>query len=97
MERPTGMPGEPFAHGGMLVGSIIIDDGVDRLSFRNLGLDGVEEADEFLMPMARHAAADHLAFQDVERGEQGGDAMTLVDSMGLAARACHLGAAMTNL
>ena len=37
----------------MLVRGIIIDDGVDRLSSRYLGLDGVEEADKLLMPVAR--------------------------------------------
>ena len=62
----------------MLVGGIIVDDSVDRLSFGSLGVDGVEEADELLMPVARHAAAGHLAFQDVESSEQRGGAMALV-------------------
>jgi len=30
------------------------------------GLDPVEEADEFLMPVALHAAADDLAFEHIE-------------------------------
>ena len=51
---------------------------MDRLSLRHLRFDGVEEADELLMPVARHAAADHLAFEHVERGEQGGGAVALV-------------------
>src|SRR5207302_2641211 len=41
-------------------------------------LDGVEEADELLMPVALHAAADDLAFQHVEGGEQGGRAVALI-------------------
>src|SRR5215216_2426391 len=39
------------------------------------GPDGAEEVDELLMPVARHAAAGHLAFQDVESSEQGCGAM----------------------
>ena len=48
------------------------------LSGRNLRLDGVEEADELLMPMALHAAADDLAVEHVEGGEQRGGAVALV-------------------
>jgi hypothetical protein len=44
---------------------------------RQTGARANEEADELLMPMAWHTAADHLAVQDIERGEQGGGAMTL--------------------
>jgi hypothetical protein len=62
----------------MLVGGIIVDDGVDRFSLGDLGLEGVQEADELLMPMAWHTTADDLAIQDVERGEQGGSAVALV-------------------
>ena len=78
VEGPTRMPSEPFAHFRMLVGRIIVDNSVDRLSFGNLGLDGAEEADELLMSVARHATAGHLAFQDVESSEQGRGAMALV-------------------
>jgi hypothetical protein len=35
----------------MLVGGIIVDDGEDRFSLGDLGLEGVQEADELLMPM----------------------------------------------
>ena len=41
-------------------------------------LDGVEEADELLMPVALHAAADDGAVEDVEGGEQRGRAVALV-------------------
>ena len=40
--------------------------------------DGVEEADELLVPMPLHAAADNAAFQHVEGGEQRGGAVALV-------------------
>ena len=45
VEGPTAMSGEPLAHLGMFMGGVVIDDSVDRLSFWNLRLDGVEEAD----------------------------------------------------
>ena len=51
---------------------------MDRLVGRHLALDGIEKADEFLVPVALHAAADDLAFEDIESGEQGGGAVALV-------------------
>ena len=48
------------------------------LSARQLGLDGVEEADELLVPMALHVAPDHRAVEHVERGEQRRGAVALV-------------------
>ena len=41
VERPARMASKPLAHLGMFVRRIIIDDGVDRLSRRNLLFDGV--------------------------------------------------------
>ena len=41
-------------------------------------LDGVEEADELLVPVALHAAAEDGAVEDVEGGEQRGGAVALV-------------------
>jgi hypothetical protein len=59
MEHEARMAIEPGAHLGVLVAAviIIIEDDVDELVGRDLGLDRVEEADEFLMPVALHAAA----------------------------------------
>ena len=45
---------------------------------RTAPLDGIEELDEFLVGVARHAAADHAAIEDVEGGEQGGGAVALI-------------------
>ena len=44
----------------------------------DLALDGVEEADEFAVAVALHAAADDGAVEHAERGEQGGRAVPLV-------------------
>jgi hypothetical protein len=48
-------------------------DGVEPGHFagRHGSLDGRDEADELLMAMARHTAADDLAIEHTERGEQG--------------------------
>jgi len=62
----------------MLVGCVIVDDGMDFLSRRHLRLDSVEEADELLVPVALHIAADDGAVEDVEGGEQCRRAVTLV-------------------
>ena len=41
-------------------------------------LDGIEKADQLLMGVPLHAAAEHHALQDIEGGEQGGGAVALV-------------------
>ena len=47
--RPAGIPGQPLAYPRMLVGRIIVDDGVDYFPCRDLLLDRVEEANELLV------------------------------------------------
>src|SRR5262249_47302948 len=71
MEDEARMAGQPGLDLRMLVGGIVVDDDMDDLAGRHLGLDGIEEADEFLMPVALHAAADDLALEHVEGGEEG--------------------------
>jgi len=71
VEDPAWVSGEPGLHLGMLVDGVIVQDDVDHLAGRNCALDGVEEADEFLMAVALHAAAEDGAVEDVQRGEQG--------------------------
>ena len=61
-----GWRGQPVAHLGVLMGGVIIEDHVDRLVGRHLALDGIEKADEFLVPVALHAAADDFALEDIE-------------------------------
>jgi len=50
----------------VLVDGIVVEDRTDRLVGRNFTLDGIEKADEFLLPVALHAAPDDRAFQDIE-------------------------------
>ena len=60
VERPAGMSAQPFDHLGVLVGGVIVEDGVNRLASRDLALDGVEEADELLMSVALRATSGPL-------------------------------------
>ena len=62
----------------MFVGGIVVEHRMDQLAGRDFALDGVEEADEFAVAMALHAAADDGAVEYAERGEQGGRAVPLV-------------------
>ena len=78
MEYPARMIGQPFEDVGLLVGGVVVDDGVDDFSGRDDALDGVEEADELLVSMPSHAASDHGSVEEVERGEQSGRAVALV-------------------
>src|SRR5579872_6199419 len=72
------MPRQPLAHPWMLMGRIVVDDGVDRLFDGDLRLDGIEEADELLVAMALHVTANDSAIEDVEGCEQRGGAVTFV-------------------
>ena len=78
MEHPAGVPRQPLAHLWMLVGRIVVDDGVDRLFHGDLRLDRIEEADELLVAMVLHVAANDSAIEDVEGCEQRGGAVTFV-------------------
>jgi hypothetical protein len=66
----TRMAGQPLAHGGMLVGGVIVEDRVDGLSGGNLSLDRIKKANELLVTMALHVAPDHGSVEDVHRREQ---------------------------
>src|SRR5260370_2536903 len=78
MEDPARVIGEPPLDLGMLVGGVVVGDGMDNPARPDSALDGVEELDELLVGVAGHAAADYGAVEDVEGGKQGGGAVTLV-------------------
>jgi hypothetical protein len=48
---------------------------VAQLAGWDLALDGIEEAEEFEVAVALHAAADHPSTEHGERSKQGGRAM----------------------
>ena len=56
----------------------MIQDHVDEFAGGQVALDCIEEANELLVAMALHAAANHIARQHIERREQGGRAVPLV-------------------
>ena len=60
------VPFEPRLYPGMLVGAVIVYDQMQVKSGWNLSVYCLEKTNEFLMPMARHAVADHLAVEHAE-------------------------------
>ena len=71
--------GDPARRGPWAaVGRVVIQNDVDGLVGRQLGLEGVEEADELLMAVTLHVAPDHRASEDVQGGEQRRGAVALV-------------------
>ena len=93
VEGPARVPGEPGFDFWVGVRGVVVDNGLDQLAGRNRALDGIEEADELLVPVSLHAAAEDDPIERVEGGKQGGRAVPLVEAMGPAPRACDLDAA----
>jgi hypothetical protein len=60
------------------VGGVVVDHGLDALVGRDGAFDLVEEADELLVPVLLHAAADDGPVEHVERGEQRRRAVALI-------------------
>src|SRR5436853_7789195 len=69
---------EPGPRLGMLMRSVIVEDHMNDPADRDLCLNRVQEPDEFLVPMALHAAPNDLAVERVESGEQGSGAVSLI-------------------
>jgi hypothetical protein len=69
---------EPRLHAWVLVGRVVVHDDMQREFGRSLDVDLLEETDELLMPMARHAVANHLAVEHAEGRKQGGRAVAPV-------------------
>jgi hypothetical protein len=63
MEHEAGMPTEPGPQFGVLVAAVIVEDDMDELAGRDLGLERIEEANELLMRVALHAATDDPAVE----------------------------------
>ena len=78
MEGPAGMAGEPLADLFVFVGAVVVENDMDHLTGWDIALDNVQEANELLVPMAFHVAADHGAIEPIEGGEQGRGPVSLV-------------------
>ena len=73
-----GMPPEPGFHARVLVGPVVVHDEMQTEFGRSFDIDLLEEAEELLMPMTRHAVADHFAVEHAEGRKQGGRAVAFV-------------------
>ena len=69
---------QPGLYLSVPVGGVVVDDRMDQLARRHLAFDGIEEADELLVPVSLHAATDHRTFQHVQCGEQRRRSMAFV-------------------
>ena len=78
VEGSARMTREPGEHLWVLVRPVIVEDDVDELPGWDFCFDGIEEANELLMTVPLHAAADDRAFEDVQGREQGRCAVALV-------------------
>jgi hypothetical protein len=58
VEGPARISRQPLPHLWVFVGCVVVDDCVDHFSRRDLRPDCIEEAEELLVPMAPHVAAD---------------------------------------
>ena len=72
------MPPEPELHARMLVRPVIVHDEMQIESGRGFDLDLFEEANELLVPMPRHAVANHLAVEHAQGRKHGGRAVAFV-------------------
>lgn len=91
VKGPARVADRPLVNLGMPVNGAIIDNRVDQLAGRPPRLDGVEEADELLVLMALHAAANHTTIQHVQRREQRYGAMPRSAALSGRARRASVG------
>ena len=78
VENPSWVTRQPFAHGRVLVDGVVVEDRVNDFANGNLLLDGVKKANELLMAVALHVAADDLAVEYVHRRKQGRRPVALI-------------------
>ena len=70
MEGPAEIILQPVRDGLVLVGGVVVHDGVDLPFGGYLLVDPAEERDELLMPVVVGLVADDRPVQNVQRGEQ---------------------------
>ncbi len=86
VEDPAWVPSQPGPHLRVLVRAVVVQDHVDQFAGRHRRLDRVEEAQELLVAVTLHAAADHRTLQYIERGKQRRGAVAdVVVGLGLGA------------
>lgn len=70
MQMETGVATEPGFDSWMFVGAIIVHDQMEVELVWCLRVDFLEEPDELLMPMTRHAVANNLSVEHAQCGKQ---------------------------
>lgn len=78
VQLETWMPPEPGFHPGVLVGPVIVHNQMQIEIRWRVFVDFLEEPDEFLVPMPRHAVADDFPIEHTQGSEQGGGAIAFV-------------------
>jgi hypothetical protein len=68
VSRPVQRTGVISSHA--ILGGFEVFGTHNDFSGGDLRLDGIEKADELLMPMTLHVAADHRPVHDVQRGKE---------------------------
>src|SRR5215469_17494062 len=71
----AGVAGEPGLDLGGLVSGVVVADEVDVQAGGDVLVDGAQEGEEFLVPVAAVQLGDDGAVGGVEGGEQAGDAV----------------------
>ncbi|MDT4862971.1 hypothetical protein FQZ97_976560 [compost metagenome] len=78
VEGPAWVPRQPGPNFGLFVCGVVVQDDVNRLVLGQLSFNRVEEADELLMPVTLHVAADDGAVENIQGREKCRGAVALV-------------------
>jgi len=79
------MPLEPGFDTRVFVSALVVHDPMEIQSRRGVGIDLLEEANKFLLPMARHTVSDDFPVKPAERRKPGRRPIAFI-IMGLASR-----------
>src|SRR5665811_413507 len=60
---------QPCFHRRMFMGGVVVDDQVQVVVQRHLLVDPSQELEPLLMPMPRHALADHVPAEELDSSE----------------------------
>lgn len=72
------MPPQPGLNPRVFVRAVVVDDEMQHEMGCRLGIDFLQEPDEFLVPMPRHAVADDFPIEQAQRRKQGRRPMAFV-------------------
>ena len=61
---------QPSSNLGMFMSGIVVENDMDITTHRDLGVDGIEKANELLMAVTLHVASDDRSVKHVQDGEE---------------------------